>query len=260
MARTPFEIQKAVVFALFVRELKTRFGNYRLGYLWALLEPMAHVIVLSVIWSALGRNQFYGIPIPLFLATGIVPYLFFQKTSSLCMNAIDANRGLFNYRQVRPVDPVIARVLLESIIYFLSYLLLLFIAAWVFDYDIVMDNPLGLIVVNALLFFLTCGVSLLFSVYGTLYPEIMKLVPLLIFRAMYFMSGILFPLHMIPLEYHDWLLLNPLLHVIELNHIYYFRGFVSGEISLFYIFIFALTTITLGLLSYRTNWARLVAT
>ncbi len=260
MPRSPFEIQKAVVFALFVRELKTRFGKYRLGYAWALLEPMAHVIVLSAIWSAMGRSEFSGIPVSLFLATGIVPFLFFQKTTTQCMNAVASNRGLFNYRQVRPVDPVLARIILESMVYFSSYLMLLFVAGWFFNYDIGVHNLLGLIVINTLLYLLTFGVGLTFSVYGTLYPEMMKLVPIFIFRPMYFMSGILFPLSVIPTEYHHWLLWNPLLHIVELNHLFYFRGFESGDVSLLFVFLFALASTTFGLLSYRANWVRMVAT
>ncbi len=260
VARSPLEIQKAVVFALFVRELKTRFGKYRLGYVWALLEPMAHVVVLSFIWSAMGRSDFSGIPIPMFLLVGLVPYLFFQKTVTQCMSAIESNRGLFNYRQVRPVDPVLARIFLESIVYFASYLVLLFIAGWFVGYDISVHDPLGLIVVNAFLFLLTFGVGLTFSVYGTLYPEIMKLVPMLIFRLMYFISGILFPLSAVPSEYHHWLLWNPMLHVVEFNHVYYFRGFETGDVSLLFVALFALGSTTFGLLSYRGNWVRMVST
>lgn len=260
MARTSLEIQKAVVFALFVRELKTRFGKYRLGYVWALIEPMAHVIAISFIWHAMGHADFAGIPVALFLATGIIPYLFFKKTTTLCMGAVEANRGLFNYRQVRPVDPVLARIILESMIFFASYLLLLFIAAWFLNYEVGVHNLLGLIVVNALLFLMTFGVGLTFSVYGTLYPEIMKLVPILIFRPMYFMSGIMFPLIVIPVKYHDWLLWNPLLHVVELNHLFYFRSFETGEVSLLYVLFFALASTTFGLLSYRKKWMQMVAT
>ncbi len=260
MRRLPLEIQKAVLFALFVRELKTRFGKYRLGYLWALIEPAAHVTILSLIWSALGRTSFTGIPIPMFLMTGIVPFLFFRRTLIQCMQAIISNRGLFNYRQVRPFDAVIARIILEAMVYFLCYLLLLFIGGWFLDYDISMQDPLGLIVTNGLLFLLTVGLGVLFSVYGTLYPEIFKLVPTVLFRLMYFTSGILFPLYMIPSEHHSWLLWNPMLHVVELNHLYFFRGFESPDVSLVYVALFALTAITLGLLSYRANWVRLIST
>ncbi len=46
MARSGLEVQQAVIKALFMREIKTRFGKYRLGYLWAVLEPAAHLMVL----------------------------------------------------------------------------------------------------------------------------------------------------------------------------------------------------------------------
>ncbi len=35
MARSGFEVQKVTVEALFLREIRTRFGKFRLGYLWA---------------------------------------------------------------------------------------------------------------------------------------------------------------------------------------------------------------------------------
>lgn len=40
MARSGLEVQKAAVKALFLREIKTRLGKYRLGYLWAALEAV----------------------------------------------------------------------------------------------------------------------------------------------------------------------------------------------------------------------------
>jgi capsular polysaccharide transport system permease protein len=260
MARTSFEIQKAVVFALFVRELKTRFGKYRLGYVWALLEPLAHVIVLSAIWSMMSRTEFAGVPMPLFLATGIVPYLFFQRASTQCMNAIESNKGLFNYRQVRPIDPVLSRIILESFIYFISYIVLLFIGGWFLGYDISVNNILGLLYINILLYLLTFGVGLTLSVYGALYPEVVKIIPMLVFRPMYFISGILFPLFIVPSEYHAWLLWNPLLHIVELNHVYFFRGFESPGVSSNYVLFCAISFIAFGLLSYRRYWTRLVAT
>ncbi len=40
MARSGFEVQKVTVEALFLREIRTRFGKFRLGYLWAILETL----------------------------------------------------------------------------------------------------------------------------------------------------------------------------------------------------------------------------
>lgn len=261
MARTPFEIQKAVIFALFIRELKTRFGTFRLGYLWAILEPLAHVVILSAIWTLLGSKDFHGIPIVLFLTTAIVPYLFFSKSTAQCLNAIESNRNLFNYRQVRPFDTVVARVFLEAIVYLCSYIVVLFGAGWFFGYNISVVDPLRLILINTLLFLMTFGFSLLFSVYGALYPELMKFVPIFLFRLLYFVSGIMYPLSAVPTEYHRILLINPLLHIIELNHYYYFKGYImSDAVSITYVLLITLATLTFGLLSYRVNWIRMVST
>lgn len=51
MARSGFEVQKVTVEALFLREIRTRFGKFRLGYLWAILEPSAHLLILlGIFW------------------------------------------------------------------------------------------------------------------------------------------------------------------------------------------------------------------
>ena len=51
MARSGFEVQKVTVEALFLREIRTRFGKFRLGYLWAILEPSAHLLILLGIYA-----------------------------------------------------------------------------------------------------------------------------------------------------------------------------------------------------------------
>lgn len=259
MPRTPLQVQKAVILALLFRELKTRFGQYRLNYVWALLEPISHVVVLSAVFSLLGRSEYFGIPVPMFIATAIVPYLFFNKTATSCINAVKANKGLFTYRQVRPIDTVYSRLILEALIYFFSYLALLFIAAWIFEYDIGMNNLLGLFYINLMLLLLTLGVSILFLVFGALYPEPMRLIPMIAFRPMYFISGIMFPLYIIPRDYHQYLLWNPILHIVEFNHVYFFSGFKTGDISHMYILTFTIVSLWLGILSYRANWQRLIS-
>lgn len=260
MSRTSFQIQKAVVFALFFRELNTRFGRYRLGYAWALLEPVVHVAVIAAIWTLRGRREFVGIPVAMFLLTGIIPFLFFKTTAMQCLNAVEANRALFTYKQVRPFDAVIARLVLESVIYFCTYVILLFIFFWFLGYDISISDPLRLIMVNALLYVFTLGISLTFSVYGALYPEIVKVIPLLIMRVIYITSGIIFPLFIMPTQYHDYLLWNPLLHIIEMNHMYFFSSFVSPQVSIYYVAICAITALAFGMLSYRANWVKMIST
>ena len=49
--RTPLQIMSATVHALLMRELKTRFGANRLGYFWAIAEPVAQASVMALIFD-----------------------------------------------------------------------------------------------------------------------------------------------------------------------------------------------------------------
>ena len=101
--RTSWQIQKAVFFALFRRELQTRFGGYRLGYFWALIEPLSHIIMLCALFSLIrSSDEIYRAPFPVFFALGILSFFIFQKIAVNSQNSIRVNLGLFGYRQVKP--------------------------------------------------------------------------------------------------------------------------------------------------------------
>ncbi|HEN6956346.1 TPA: ABC transporter permease, partial [Escherichia coli] len=125
MARSGFEVQKAAVHALFLRELRTRFGKYRLGYLWAVLEPAAHLLIMLAIFGFFMHRTMPDISFPVFLINGIIPYFIFSNIATRSIGAIEANQGLFNYRPVRPIDTIIARAILEVLIYSIVYLVLM---------------------------------------------------------------------------------------------------------------------------------------
>lgn len=100
MARSGLEVQQAAVKALFLREIKTRFGKYRLGYLWAVLEPAAHLLVLLTIFGFIMHRTMPDISFPVFLLNGLIPYFLFSNIATRSIGAIEANQGLFNYRPV----------------------------------------------------------------------------------------------------------------------------------------------------------------
>lgn len=61
-----FRTQCYVIRALFKRELVTRFGKYKMGAIWMLVDPLVSVIILGLILGPfLGRSS------------GDIPYSFF---------------------------------------------------------------------------------------------------------------------------------------------------------------------------------------
>ena len=67
--------QARVIQALIIRETRTRFGDSRLGYGWALLEPVLHIALLSAVFSLLVRGSPpIGTHFFVFYYTGLIRY------------------------------------------------------------------------------------------------------------------------------------------------------------------------------------------
>lgn len=255
--RNSWQIQQAVFLALFIREIKTRFGGYRLGLFWALLEPVMHIIVLTTLFTLLGRGGFYGIPFALFFATGVISYFLFQKTVSGSINSIKANFGLFAYRQVKPLDAIIVRAFLELLILLSVMIFLSLLGFWVFDFDAFPKDPFYTMFVIIILFVMSMGFAFIAAVVGVKYPEASQLITLFM-RPLYFISGIFFPLEVLPKEYHVYLLWNPLLHAVEQFRSGWLAGYPATETNLMYVIYWALPSLFFGLAYYRNNQTRVL--
>ena len=106
--------QARVVHALIIRETRTRFGDSRLGYGWALIEPILHIALLAAMFSLLMRGRPpIGTHFFLFYFTGLVPYLIFVHASTSMMHAVTSNGALLQLPPVKPFDAILARGLLE---------------------------------------------------------------------------------------------------------------------------------------------------
>ena len=256
--RTSWQIQKAVCKALFIREVKTRFGGYRLGYLWALIEPLSHILVLSALFSTIhDRADFYGTPFPVFFATGILAYFAFQKIVMTSLQSIKANEGLFGYRQVKPFDAIVVRTGLEVLVNIATLCFLVWLGAWVFGYNTFPADPLLACYALLLMFIFGTGVGFLTAVIGVMYEEWAKFVPH-VMRPLYFLSGILFPLQAIPEKFHVYLLWNPLLHGVEQFRAAFLTGYPAVKTSLSYVALWAILSLLAGLWFYQSNRIRVL--
>ncbi len=260
--RSSLKVLKDVIFALFFRELKTRFGPYRLGLAWAFLEPISFVLIITAVRSIATSGHIFGgqihtVPIPIFFLLGYVPFQLFSKLLTQSATAINANQGLFNYRQVRPIDAILARTLLE-VLTFTSVMLLFMAAFWWFGFNVFIRNPLQFIAVLLLITMFSGGLGMIVCVGQLRFPELGKIIPI-ITRPLFFISAVFFSLNDIPEQYHHYLLWNPLLHAVELIRNSCYSGFGAEEVSINYLAFVTLVTVFYGLALYRIDWKRMVA-
>lgn len=254
--RSYFQIQKAVLHALLVRELKTRFGQYRLGLAWALIEPLMQIMVFMALFYFRGRSTVGGLELPVFLATGIAPFLYFKKVITQSMSALSANKNLLIYRQVRVFDPFLARFILEAS---MSAIVLssILIGAWWFGYEVELINSLRFIMVYGILSFFAFGIGLVFGVLNTLNSEMGKFLPVLL-RPLMFVSGTFFSINELPVNLQNLLLWNPLIHAFELMRSCFSYNYDTSLVSLEYLSLCTLVAMTLGMLMFRANWRRML--
>lgn len=248
--RSGIKVMGASIRALFLRELQTRFGQYRLGYLWVLLEPMLSIGVMVVLFGPIMHKILPGIRYEVFLINGIIPFLMFKTGITQAMNAVGSNKGLFSYKPVKPIDAMLARALLELFLKFVAYLSFSFLFLWV-GYDMSFSHLPELLSYWVILFIFMIACGLIFMVLADISKEIEKFVSV-VFLLLYLMSGVLYSIQMIAPQFREYLLLNPLIHIFELmrNAVSPSYELVSG-IDLNYVLIWTVVTLFIGLLLYK---------
>jgi capsular polysaccharide transport system permease protein len=249
--RHSISIQWAAIHALFMREILTRFGHYRLGYLWVVLEPAMHVGFMLILFGAVIKHTIPGMSYSIFLIGGILPWFLFSNSAGRALGAVAGNKGLFHYRIIKPIDAIAARVALEAVIYFLTFVFFALILALLGDYIDLNHIPILLLCWVGVVIY-SFAISLIMMVVGSYSGDIEKVVGAVL-RIMYFASGILYSVHAIPEKYQPYILWNPIVHVIEVMRFSLSPQYPIGHVSLLYFFVCTFILLGFGLLVYRAR-------
>ncbi|MHC5224855.1 ABC transporter permease [Ignatzschineria sp. LJL83] len=212
--RTPFQIMQDVLFALVLREFLTRFGERRMGAFWELFEAMANIAFMMFIFSVLRARSMPGIDMPMFLLTGMIPFFLMRNIIFKLMDSVGANQALFSYPNIKVFDTYVARVLVECMISATVYCIFIFIFGFWFGYDILVAYPLEWLMALLIGILFAFGLGVIFSIVTQVFPNMKSFIRLL-FLPLYLMSGVIFPLWIVPDKYLPWLLWNPFAHIIS---------------------------------------------
>lgn len=240
--------------ALVLREISGRFGQSRLGYLWAFLTPLLGIIALYIIFVNFrqGRTE---LPLFLFLVTGWTTYGLYTGTTNALAGATEANKGLLMHPSITRLDVLSARGVLE-VLTAVALLLLYAFIAMVFEGSPWPDRP-GLVVISFLSsasFGLSIG--LILSALKTQFPMADKIVSP-INRVGFFVSGVLFTARDLPSWTYDYIRWNPILHPIEGMRHGWFQAYESPVLDLSYTWSITLPALALGLVLERRSRRRI---
>lgn len=212
--RSSLQIMQDVLFALVLREYLTRFGSRRMGAFWMLFEPMAHIGFMMFIFTVIRARSVPGMEFPIFLLAGMIPFFLMRNIIFKLMDAVSANQALFAYPNIKIFDTYVARVLVELSISSTVYLILLFVLGFWFNYDVRVAYPLEWLFSLFVGILFSFGLGVLFSIIVQVAPNAKTFIRIM-FLPLYLMSGVIFPLWIIPEKYLPWLLWNPFAHIVS---------------------------------------------
>jgi capsular polysaccharide transport system permease protein len=257
LARSSFTITLSVWRALFLRESIARLFAGRATWFWLVAEPVLNVTYLAFIYTVIRVHTVGGIDTVMWLLVGTLGFFMFRRTGTQVQNAISANKQLFNYRQVLPVDTALVRAGLEAFL-LVAVASILLIGAALFGHSVMPADPLAVFEAFFGLWLVGLGFGLITSAAIELIPELGKILKL-VMMPLYILSGVIMPLSALPHPYRGWVMLNPIAHGLEAARLGFAPYYHAvPELSVSYLYMFGLVSLFFGLALHRHFATKLV--
>lgn len=246
-----------VVFALMVREIKTRYAKSRLGYANAFVSPLLQKAFMLAGMVALNRQAQYGTSMILFIWTGLAAFHTFSMISSKAMSSLNIPAGINFIPTVTLFDFFLARVILE----FLTITLVSifgFICIYLFEtHQALPSNLSPLFGSIALLTMLGMGVGMMNAVIGYFFASWKTLWNAFTVVLM-FGSAVMRVLEFMPNQIRDLMLWNPIAHGVEYFRLAFYPTYPSYFLDVDYLANCAVLSFLLGFVLIRVMRRRLV--
>jgi ABC-2 type transport system permease protein len=218
---------RELVWALALKELRIRYKRSSLGFLWALLNPLLMMLILTAVFSTVMRIpvQHYAI----FLISALLPWTFFSQALTYSAESIVGNGELLKKvavpKAVFPVAAVVSNAInfALSLIPLALILLLLrfpFHATWAL-------MPVPFI---ALALF-SMGFGFLFAAANVYYRDVSHIVQLVL-SAWFYLSPVIYSLDFVPARFQNVFKLNPMLYLLDgFRDLIYYGALPSWQVT-----------------------------
>ncbi|MCA0042076.1 ABC transporter permease [Celeribacter litoreus] len=235
-----------VIFALILREISTTYGRSPGGYIWAILEPVLGIALLTIIFSLFLRAPPLGESFPLFYATGILPFTLYSDVSNKISRSISFSRPLLFYPRVTFLDAILARAILATLTSVTVMGIILCAIVMLEGIDLRLDPMLlglGIAMPIALGFGIGSLNALLFAI-----APAWERVWAILNRPMFLISGIFYLFTSLPEAIQKLLWFNPLIHITGALRGALYDRYQPDYVSPSYVFLLSLIFAVLGIL------------
>ena len=237
-----FKKYKPLLSELAVRDIKTRYRRSMLGVLWSLLSPLCQMIVLSIVFSNLFRNNIENFP--LYILSGQVIFNFYSESTSSSLTAIIGSASLIKKAYIPKYLFVLSRIFSSSVNVMANFdpLIVGMIAT-----TAQLHNTKFLAVIPILFVILfSSGVGLILAAYAVKFRDIIHLYGVFITALMY-LTPIIYPMSMLPGVVHKIVMMNPLTNMVLMFRNLALDGIMPGPMSFVIALVECAAVILIGL-------------
>ncbi|MEL7344676.1 MAG: ABC transporter permease [Pseudomonadota bacterium] len=231
--------------AMVMREMVTSYGRSPGGYVWAVLEPVAAISLISVVFSLAFHAPSLGTSFVFFYATAYLPFMLFNDVVNKLTSALRYSRPLLAYPAVGFLDALMARFLLNLVTHLLVFCIVIAGIFAIIRPPAIIDIPiifgaLGMVAA------LSLGVGCLNCFLLTAFPVWERLWQI-ITRPLFIVSGILFVYEDVPAQFREWLWFNPLFHITGEMRRGFYANYEPGYVSPVFVYLTALICAVIGI-------------
>lgn len=221
------------------KTLKSRYKRSALGVAWTLLNPLVHMVVLSVAFATVFRGATPRYPV--YLLVGLTVWSFFSQSTADAMGQLSAGGALMQNVYLPPTVFAVASVANGLVNFCLSVLPLLAIM-------LVLGQPLHVTwwfvpVAVAVVAVFSLGVALLVSSLAVLFVDVRHMYTLLL-QALFFLTPIIYPKEIVDSRFPGVIALNPVYYMIEIIR----KPIYEGELPDFRMFTISLALAAVALM------------
>ena len=225
---------------------KVKYRRSFLGYIWSILNPLLMMILQTIIFSFMFRNNIPNYP--LYLICGNTLFTFFNESSNMGLTSIIANAALIKKvyipKFIFPLSRVASSFVTMSFSMVAVLIVMLFTGAPLHWTIVLFWVPL----VFQLMF--CCGMALLLSALTVYFRDMQHLFSVMTLGWMY-ATPIFYPLEQLPTNVQFLMKFNPMYHYINMFRNLVMYGNIPGPNTWIACIVAGLVMLIVGLLAFR---------
>jgi lipopolysaccharide transport system permease protein len=204
---------KDLLLAWTSRNIRARYQQSALGWMWAVIQPAAQTIIFTFIFTLFVPIDTGDVPYGVFSYVAMVPWAFLASSLNDMSGSIVANMSLvtkiYFRREALPIAAMLARLMDFGIA-----AVLLLILIFIFKIPIFPAGWLLIPVIVGIQIMLIIGIGLATAAANVFYRDIQSLLALGI-QVWFYASPIIYPVTMVPEKLRPYYFLNPMAGILE---------------------------------------------